>query len=121
MAAVSGHATTPARGDDATTILATYAAGLTADDLPEPVLRQARTILADQLGVLLSANRRRAVGIASRTLPGDGGPCTVVGHGAGWSLMGKWRRVWAHRDRRARLATPCGRSPQATMCRGTAW
>lgn len=67
---------------DATTLLATHAIGLDAGRLPGGVVDQARTVLADTIGVLVSASRRNAVGTAVSAMQPLAGPCTVVGHGS---------------------------------------
>jgi 2-methylcitrate dehydratase PrpD len=68
---------------DGTTTLAEYAAGLDLAKVPDEVVRQARIVLADTVGVLLSASTRNAVHTALRALPLASGPCTVIGHGRG--------------------------------------
>jgi 2-methylcitrate dehydratase PrpD len=69
--------------EDATGRLASYAVGLDAQALPEVVQADARTILADTLGVLCSASTHTAVRTAVSVMPLEDGPCTVVGHGRG--------------------------------------
>ena len=67
---------------DATGALAAHTIGLDAERLPGAVVDQARTVLADTVGVLLSASGRNAVGTAVRASQPLAGPCTVVGHGS---------------------------------------
>jgi 2-methylcitrate dehydratase PrpD len=70
---------------DATTKLASYAVDLHVDTVPPSVVRDARTILADTIGVLFAASRQTAVCTALRALPLGTGACTVIGHGRGAS------------------------------------
>jgi 2-methylcitrate dehydratase PrpD len=72
---------------DATTTLAEHAIGLDAVTLPAGVVDQARRVVADTIGVLLSASRRKAVPTALAALPPSSGPCTVVGHHGGVSAI----------------------------------
>jgi 2-methylcitrate dehydratase PrpD len=66
---------------DATGVLAAYAHDVRASALPPEVLEQARTILADTVGILCSASTRTAVRTGLAALAPTGGACTVVGHG----------------------------------------
>jgi 2-methylcitrate dehydratase PrpD len=68
---------------DAAGVLASYAATLEVDRLPDGVLAHTRQVLADTVGVLLAASTQRSVRTAVRALSPDGGTAIVVGHGRG--------------------------------------
>jgi 2-methylcitrate dehydratase PrpD len=67
-------------GGDVATTMASHALDLDPAALPEPVVRQARLVVADTLGVLCAASAGRAVRTAVEALAAPGGPCSVVGH-----------------------------------------
>lgn len=68
---------------DATGELSKFLLDLDAASLPQPVLSQATTVLADTMGVLLAASREQAMHVAVSAFPLGAGPCTVVGVGHG--------------------------------------
>jgi 2-methylcitrate dehydratase PrpD len=70
---------------DATGVIAEHAVKLDLSAVPEAVVRMARSVLADTVGVLYSASREAAVQTALRAFPLGDGPCTVVGHSGGTS------------------------------------
>lgn len=76
------HASDVVLERDATTVLSRHALDLDLRSLPSAVIAQARTIIADTIGVLCAASVRRAVRTAVDALSlTASGPCTVVGHG----------------------------------------
>jgi 2-methylcitrate dehydratase PrpD len=66
-----------------TSALARYTVDLDLASLPQPVVRQARVVLADTLALMLAGSAERVVETALDALPLEAGPCTVVGHGKG--------------------------------------
>lgn len=72
---------------DATTTLAEYSAELNAATLTADVVDHARRVVADTIGVLLSASQRKAVTTAMAVLSTGSGPCTVIGHRRGASAI----------------------------------
>jgi 2-methylcitrate dehydratase PrpD len=63
--------------------LVDHVRALSIATIPQPVVRHAKRVLADEIGVLLAANAGPSVQLAMRTFPMFGGPCSVVGQGTG--------------------------------------
>jgi 2-methylcitrate dehydratase PrpD len=70
---------------DATGVIAEHAVKLDLAAVPAEVVRMARSVCTDTIGVLYSASREAAVQTALRAFPLGDGPCTVVGHSGGAS------------------------------------
>lgn len=67
-------------GGDVVSAVVSFALELETDSLPDPVVRQARLVVADTLGVLCAAGTRHSVKTAVDALAPAGGPCSIVGH-----------------------------------------
>ncbi|MFC7396092.1 MmgE/PrpD family protein [Chelatococcus sp. GCM10030263] len=64
---------------DLTSRLSSYVAGLTADDIPAPVIAHARLMLADTIGVALAGTGENSARIVMKALGRETGPCAVWG------------------------------------------
>ncbi len=67
-------------------VLANWAGGLRAEDIPAAVREALTRTLTDSLGLMVAARNEAYIDAAIRSADGEG-PCTIVGHAGGFDVM----------------------------------